>query len=325
MRMRTDVGSLCRSTAIYIIAILALCAIADGQSGFNINLDAVRKSVVFIHRVDGQGKLTEAGTGFLVFIPTKSDAKIGYTVLVTARHIANPEWARCEPAMGNLVVVLNKAKYDPDKDITGTIEQPLQGIWVYATDDSVDLAAMGLNGVAFSHLDTGNQPINVSELPNAKELKLVDSGSQIASAGLLLGASGTKRNYPIFKFGYVSSIPDEKIDVKCCPSCEAKAMTEWLVAASLVAGNSGSPIVYVPPLFGGPVQRPFLLGVQSASFQGSDVAGLAPVSKLTELLSSMNLPDANLGEAYRSESTTSAMPTSAVPDGLVPGPMKPPK
>ena len=288
------------------------------QNSFNVNLDVVRDSVVFLHSVDQSGQLKDAGTGFLLVVPTKADPVRGYILLVTARHIVDPQWNGCPVTNNILKVSLNKKEYDPKKDDPGTVEVSAIGGWHFPEDDSVDIAVVVLNGDVFNSLNVINAGIRVTELPTPEELKKVNTGSQIVSAGLLLGASGSKRNYPIFKFGYVSSIPEEKIAVNCCPGgCVTKLETEWMIAASLVPGNSGSPIVYVPPFLQG--GRAFLLGVQSSSFLGFDVAGMAPVQYLIDLIRSMNLPDANLGPNGVVNPTPQAQPTSSQPPVPVPG------
>jgi len=293
---------------------------ATAQSPFSVNLDAVRQSVVFFHRVDASGQLKEAGTGFLLMVPTKSDPQRGYLLLVTARHIVDPQWAGCPASTDTLDVLFNKKGYDPKNDATGTVEVPLTGRWSFPVDDSVDIAVISLNGQVYSSMGVENQGMLISQLPSPEELKKVNSGSQIVSAGLLLGASGSKRNYPIFKFGYVSSIPEEKIAVACCPGCTSKLRTEWMIAASLVPGNSGSPIVFVPPTFQG--GRAFLLGVQSTSFLGYDVAGMAPVQFLLDTIRNLNLPDANLAIPGTEVPVPQASPSSARPSAIaIPGPI----
>jgi hypothetical protein len=148
-------------------------------------------------------------------------------------------------------------------------------------------------------------------LPSSNEAKAVEIGSSIASAGLLPGVPGAKRNYPIFKFGNVSSILQEKIPVTGCAGTN-RLMNEWLIAASLVGGNSGSPIVYMPRF--GESGRPFLLGVQSISvgYSYSDVAGMAPIRYLIERLRELQIPDADLSISGDVEdvktTTTSAQP-----------------
>jgi hypothetical protein len=305
--------------------IMLVCLLCAGdciaQSAFSINVEAVRRSVVFLHKVDASGNLQEAGTGFLLVVPTKSDPNRGYWFLVTARHIADPTWNGC-PATGTLNAVFNKKDFDPKKDIEGTIRVPVPGGWVSPDDDSADVAVAVLNAPLIASLNIENAPLSIGDLPSSEELKRINTGAQIASAGLLLGASGTHRNYPIFKFGYVSSVPDEKVPVACCAGCAAKLETVWMIAASLVPGNSGSPIFFVPvgfPGIGVSGQRAFLIGVQSSSFNGMDVAGMAPVSFVVDAIKKMQLPDINLGIPE------AATPSSAKPTSAVPGPTTIPK
>jgi hypothetical protein len=321
-----------RKTRYFLPVLLLLGAsvsVCTGQSAFNINLDAVRQSVVFLHRVDRAGTLKEAGTSFLLMVPTKSDPSRGYVLLVTARHIVDPQWAGCPASPDALVAVFNKRVYDPEKDQTGTVEIPLGGSWAFTADDSVDIAFTVLNGQVFSTLDLENKGITIKEIATPEELKGVNSGAQIASAGLLLGASGSKRNYPIFKFGYVSSVPREKVAVACCPGCTNVLMSEWMIAASLVPGNSGSPIFFVPVGFPGISvgnQRAVLLGVQSTSFLGYDVAGMAPIAGLMDAIRKLNLPDADIPSYVSKDSMPAATPSSAKPDiNVVPVPLPLPK
>lgn len=118
------------------------------------------------------------------------------------------------------------------------------------------------------------------------------------SAGLIPAFSGIRRNYPVFKFGYISSRPDEKITMKDCPNGIARQETAWTIAASLVPGNSGSPVLYVPVAFNG-VQfggygRASIIGVQSSAIVGWDVAGMTPISFLVDAIRSAGIPDADL-------------------------------
>lgn len=294
--------------AVFSLLFASLTLSAQQQSPYAVNMDAVKRAIVFLHRVDDQGKLVEAGTAFLVGVPLKSNPQSMYLVLVTARHITDPQWANCNQTQTVLRAVFNKRVYDPKTDQSGTFSAKVADGWFYPEDDSIDLAAAPLDAQAFTKADLENAPITISQLPTQKELQSIGTGSQIISAGLLLGVSGENRNFPVFKFGNVSTIPNEKLPVGCCPGCAPKRMTEWLIAASLVPGNSGSPIVYVPPLYQG--GRPFVLGVQSVSLMGTDVAGMTPISYLNDVLAKMNLPDADLPSSASSQAQTS----SAKPD-----------
>jgi hypothetical protein len=163
-----------------------------------------------------------------------------------------------------------------------------------------------------------NTPVRLADLPSLDEASKVDTGAQIVSAGLLLGASGVRRNYPIFKFGYVSSKPEEEVSVSCIPGGAEKNMTEWMIAAALVGGNSGSPIYFAPPGFGGVSTggRPFLLGVQSMSFQGSDVAGMTPVHFLVDAIRRLGIADMDITRFDAELKGPHATPTSISPQPM---------
>jgi len=256
---------------------------------FLINMDSVRNAVVFLHRRDADGKLLEAGTGFLLLAPLKAQADRGAVILVTARHVVDPEWAKC-PRQNNthLFIRFNTKQVAPTD--AASVEYLVDGGWTFPSDDSGDLAATLIDQRIVDFTKLENSPIKLSEVASPNELAGMNTGAEIVSAGLLLGVSGEHRNYPIFKFGNISSRPSEQLSVQCTVGGEVRLMTEWLIAASLVPGNSGSPILYSPPgssgvSFGG---RASLIGVQSMSLMGSDIAGMTPISYLGNVLQQMD-------------------------------------
>ena len=305
-----------RQKRIAAIALVYLTfqALCFGQSTFNINLDAIRNSVVFMYLRGPDGSLKDAGTGFLLLAPSKAQPDRAYTMLVTARHIADPGWAGCLGMQGTLFAVFNTKATAGHS--AGTIEIPLSSFWLYSSDDNADVAVTLLNAPLLEQNNVENLPVKVSELPHGGEDDKIDAGAQIVSAGLLLGASGARRNYPIFKFGYVSSKPDEDISVNCAPGLPQRPMKEWMISASLVAGNSGSPIYFVPvgfPGIGLSGQRPFLLGVQSMSFIGSDVAGMTPVRYLIDAMRRISFPDLDFSIFNDQLKGPTAVPSSSMP------------
>jgi hypothetical protein len=282
-----------------------LCASAIGQGAFPVNFEAIRKSIVFIYARGANGQTQPDGTGFLVGVPSKTRHNRKYIFLVTARHIVDPSWTGCPANNQGIIARFNKKVFDPKTDDSGTVDYDLPGDsskgfkWFMPNDDSADLAFILLNAGKVDALGADYNVIGLSEFPKAVELETMDTGSQILSAGLFPGASGKKRNYPIFKFGYVSSRPQEKISFKGCPNGREIEATEWMIAASLVPGNSGSPILFVPSTTaGGSVGpgRAVVIGVQSTSFIGWDVAGMAPIQLLKDSLKKVDLPDLDLSE-----------------------------
>lgn len=265
-----------------------------------INMEAVRRSVVFLYAADASGQIVPAGTGFIVEIPSKSHVGQAYKLLVTARHIVDPEWAGC-PIQGapKLFMRVNKKNFDPTKDEVGTVDLDLAGNirqgnpWVVNPDSEVDAAVATLDGSVLDKYDVG--AVLMSDFPTAEEIKTFNVKDEVVSAGLLPGASGKKHNYPISKFGHLSSLPAESVDAKLCGEQAApRSLKVWIVAASLVPGNSGSPIFFSPQMLSS--RRAVLLGVQSIALLPWDVAGMTPIQYVYEIIESMTsvMKDADL-------------------------------
>jgi hypothetical protein len=285
-----------------------LCLSAQ-QSAFQVNYETIRHSVVFIYSKGADGKTSEDGTGFLLSVPLKSDPTQSFIVLVTARHMVDPSWDGCSQDIPNLVARFNKAGFKPDvAGSVGTVDYELPRLsdpkrvfrwlnWMFPADESADVAFTVLSYSKLASMGADFGAAGLREVARPSETMLMDTGSQIMSAGLFPGLSGRLRNYPIFKFGYISSRPTEKITLKGCPNGKEREETAWMIAASLVPGNSGSPILYVPVAFnnlnfgGG---RPSIIGVQSSAVVGWDIAGMTPIHFLIDAIRAAGMPDADL-------------------------------
>jgi hypothetical protein len=152
-------------------------------------------------------------------------------------------------------------------------------------DERVDAVVLVLDPTTYPGLI--DRAISVSSFASVDEQKFMGVGDQITSAGLVPGKSGENRNYPFFKFGHISTVPEEGTFIACEPSMPALRLERvWFIAANLVPGNSGSPIYYLPfggngSSFGG---RPALLGVQSSSIVEADLAGMTPVEDVFKII-----------------------------------------
>lgn len=299
-------------TAVLLLCISALSLRAQ-HSAFQVNYEVIRKSVVFIYAQNVNGQVVPDGTGFLLVVPTKSDPKKAYLILVTARHMVDPAWTGCPDGNTRLIARFNKRGFNPDsQDSVGTVDYPLPSFsgpnigvqapwmmkWITPADESADVAFTVLNAPLLESMGAEAIPISLSDLARPDELNQMETGSQVMSAGLFPGVSGNRRNYPVFKFGYVSSRPSEKIILQNCPTGVARSESVWMIAASLVPGNSGSPILYVPVAFNGVsfggYGQAVLIGIQSSSVVGWDIAGMTPISFLIDALKAATLQDADL-------------------------------
>ncbi len=273
-----------------------------------INTETVRKSVVFIILPTNQAGVSEVGTGFLIFVPLKSNPDVGRIFLVTARHVIDPQWA-CSPVSAPQVAFLrvNKKNFNPDKDENGTDSGPLpllengKKTWFSHPDDRVDLAVFPIAPALVSDFD--QIAINYRDFGTSEEIKnIVTVGADIISAGLVPELIGEKRNYPAFQFGRISFIPDTPLRFPCATQPFRTAFL-WYAAATFSPGNSGSPVFYVPEgnnvmSFGG--QRPMVIGVVSTTILTKNVSGLVPIRYLDEILSE-SFPDLDLSRTKKPE------------------------
>ncbi len=287
-------------------------------AGTTLDTDVARQAVVFIYSANEHGDADKPiGTGFLVGVHSKIDPKKGALWLVTARHIVDPAWAFCSRPQPNLLYMrVNKKAYDPEKDSTGVEYLPIQlrdekgnkRYFVRDDDEKVDAAAIWLDWEKYSGEKYGNIPVEVSTFASPEEVAKLRIGDSVVSAGLLPGRSGEKRNYPIFKFGEISSRPDEPTWIACEPGMPPLRLERvWFVAVNLVGGNSGSPVFYVPPEIctfkgvtcGQTPTRATVLGVQSSSvgdpqYGSADVAGMTPIEDVFKIIQKNSPAEVNL-------------------------------
>lgn len=313
------------------LVFLLLCPSLVAET--TLNTETVKKMVVFIYPALSDGSADKehpVGTGFLIKIPLKGSPQTknpnggmigkGFLVLITARHIVDPNWAHCSiPQPARIYVRINTTNYDPKKDTTGVGFVPVdlivngQKTYVVRDDDSnVDAAIINVTA-KFSQEKYDFMPMTLSNFASPEEVKKLRVGDSIASAGLIPRRSGENRNYPFFKFGNISNMPDEPIWVGC-PE-EGKIKPElllervWFIAVNLIGGNSGSPVFYYPPsvcMMGGFIQCPntvnrvMIVGVQSSSFDGADVAGMTPIEDVFKIIDGHGTPELDL---YRGDET----------------------
>jgi hypothetical protein len=286
-----------------------ICLLMAGVTMTTTSIDTkvANRSVVFFYRSDPTGNVVptaQYGTGFLIAVPTKDRTK-SYIFLVTARHIVDPVWAGCTgPNPAKLFIRANKKDFNLLTDSTGigfiAVDLISNGIstWSRNQNENVDVAVLKVP----TELVSGKydvQFINFANFGTPEEIAKMGPGSQIASTGLVPGIEGEKRNYPIFKFGKVASIPDELVSMRCTPSSSVRPLAAWWLGIALVPGNSGSPI-YFDPLFppsaditdGEP--RAMIIGLQSLSVSGADLAGMTPAKYIMEVISSQVPADADL-------------------------------
>jgi hypothetical protein len=295
------------------VFVLSLFLPSALYSTLNIDAEGLSKSVVFIYGANADGTVNEGnpmGTGFIVQIPVQSDPSRSYGVLVTARHMVDAAWRQCsslplttpEPQQQVIYVRFNKKNYDPKRDLKGVDFSPIplfengKPRWMSPTEDDADVAVFFLNAkFLLDNFDVASIPIFA--FATDEEAKQKRTSDQVISVGLLPNFPGARRNYPTFKFGHISTKPDETVPAIHCPDGSTKFLQLWLLSINLMPGTSGSPILFTPEgangtSFGG--GRVVLLGLQSSAFFGADVSGMTPAKYIFEAIENLKIQDANL-------------------------------
>lgn len=239
--------------------------------------------------------MTPHGTGFLIDVPSKTKRGTNYTFLVTARHLVDRNWTDSQEVADRLLMRMNrKGPLVLEIGERATVDYPLrEQVWLHPDADSIDIAFTMIPKENLVASGANVEPLGSDALASQAEADSMRVGDETVSAGLLSGVSGNLANFPIFKWGHISSFHSEPIPTKM-PNGKIHNMFEALVSASLVRGNSGSP-VFVLPNERHP-QRMFLAGVQSMSYIGNDVAGMAPIRSLIDSLRKLkDQPDIDFG------------------------------
>lgn len=314
---------------ILLIVTLLMSTSLTANAGLTINADAIKKSVVFIYPPDNNGSVDATkplGTGFFVFVPYKAGTG-GYLLLITARHILNPSWAGCpgSTAESKIYLRLNLKVFDATGNEKGIEFVPVdlsgndhKTKAFESSDSQIDGVVVALNPLNFltGKYDIGAVPM--ADFATEAELGLLGTGDSIVSAGLVPGAQGERRNYPVFKFGAISNVMDEPFLTGCVPAVQVPEKV-WLLSVNLFPGASGSAIFYTPPgsggaQFGAAVNRPCLIGVQSSSLLAADISAMTPIEPVFKIIERLQLPNADL---FRGVKPVPA-PTVATPPSVPP-------
>lgn len=173
-----------------------------------------------------------AATGFFVAVPLNEELFVPY--VITARHVLD----KSRP-YGNLYVRINRKEGGfedfeaPQDEWTTHLPTDVAVCRVAISIDDFDLLAPQLNVLA---TDEYVQSRSISE------------GDEVFFVGMFSQHPGMERNQPIVRFGNISLMPREKIQVELSPGASSVPIDAYLVEARSWGGHSGSPaFVYFPP------------------------------------------------------------------------------
>jgi hypothetical protein len=295
---------------VAVLAALVVPAVHVRGSSMPFNVGIVKKSVVFLYYP--KAGTFEVGTGFLVEIPSKADPNRSYVAIITARHIVDPQWAGCSWANPKQIYArVNVKNYAVGQQAVATDELAFdivnagKNVWWTHPNDRVDVAVIPVSAAHVEELlqnDVHFIPVADFATKAETENYKVGIGDQIVTAGLVPALLDTERNYPAFKFGRISNIPEEPINMKCTQTDKPLPRNVWLLAGNFVGGNSGSPVYLLPPQPSA-VHRVMLIGILAGSIPDVDLGQMVPSDYVFDVIQA-HYPGANL---YRGHSEHSIM------------------
>ena len=271
-------------------------------SSMPFKVGTVLKSVVFLYYP--KAGAFEVGTGFLVEIPSKADPKRTSVVMVTARHIVDPKWAGCSWANPSALHALVNVKVQVrrDEEFRGRTPARLgrsgQAHLVCESEPAHRCGCASANGSTGRATPPKRRPLPArfgfrygAETANYN----VGIGDQIVTAGLVPALLDTQRNYPAFKFGRISNIPEEPINMVCTKGDKSEPRDVWLLAGNYVGGNNGSPVFLLPTPPA--AHRVMLIGIIAGAIPEVDLGQMVPSESVFAIIAA-HYPNANL---YRGE------------------------
>jgi hypothetical protein len=241
----------------------------------------IAKTVSFIFLADAAGNLkiqngapVANGTGFFVLVENNAGPG-GWGYLVTAKHVLMDE----NENLQRRVFIRINDKHESSEMI------------------SLDLTPTGTNQNVFFHSDPTVDIAVVPALPDENKfdflavqgrmIKTKDEfkkstirpGSDVFFTGLFASHYGEKRNTPIFRFGHVAMLTDDRVRWQE-QGKQPKMVELFLLETMSFGGNSGSPVFFSQGMDREPGQiilgadEITLAGVMRGNFNEGRIGGL---------------------------------------------------
>lgn len=246
----------------------------------------LQRAVTFLF-MGGKAEEQPTATGFIVGVPVEAEHDDGRRFakfLVSARHVLNPSWAHLPDPISLYARFNLKGKKGTTKLQLPPAGSPL----LIEPDDDTDIAA----AVVIIPDEWDVIMINAEDFMSEDEIRTwhIGVGAEVFTSALLTSVPGNSRNYPVAKFGRISSIPTEPIAIHLGPhEFPPKEGKYWLLEMNQLGGNSGAPVFLKPTDLrvqsGLTIQSPptKIIGINTTQFL-SGTAGMVPIQALHSLL-----------------------------------------
>lgn len=247
----------------------------------------IKSVVVFIFTPGKQpSEIVPYGTAFFVGVKDSKNSERFFVYLVTAKHVLRtPDHKSWLP---KIFLRLNTKNGDSEIiEVPVSLSGANKTVFLHP-DPSVDIAVIPAlpdqNKFDFKFLPDDM----ITTEKDFKDLNITE-GSEVFFTGLFSAYVGTRKNYPVVRFGRVSLITDEKIKF-----ADQEAQL-YLIESGSYGGNSGSPVFFhlgsdrAPGMIvvGPPIIK--LAGVMSGSFLDLQPVSTVETSRVTVAPSNMGI------------------------------------
>lgn len=270
-----------------ILACIALSVLLGWEAAVAAVIPPEVKTVVAFVFIPGKqpGEVIPYGTAFFVGVKNRKNSERSYVYLVTAKHVLqsiDKAW------LPKIMLRLNTKHGEAEMvEVPVLLSGDNKTVFLHP-DLSVDIAVIPVlpDPSKFDFKILPEDMITTDK--DFKDLKITE-GSEVFFTGLFSPYVGTRRNYPVVRFGRVSLITEEKIKF-----VDQEAQL-YLIESGSYGGNSGSPVFFylgsdrIPGslILGPPVLK--LAGVMSGFFLDRQPVGLIETSKVPVAPSNMGI------------------------------------
>jgi hypothetical protein len=229
------------------------------------SLASFKNATAFVYAKDSLGKPVPNGTCFIIGKKLKSDSSLAQLFFVTAKHVLqNPDGSLVKDFFIRMNTLDSNSRLIYYKVDTTKNKRNV----FFHKDNSVDIAVFMFSP---TKSDYNFRYIPESLIPDKSTFKSlnIEEGNEAFFAGLFVPYTGEQKIFPIFRFGYISLITDERI------MWVGEKRELILMEISSFGGNSGAPVYFKLQKPDGSVQV-VLGGVLSGTFR--DVADISIIS-----------------------------------------------
>ena len=194
-----------------------------------------RNVVTFIFQVTETNSFP-IGTGFFVAIPAKADPKVSFAYLVTAKHVLFDTNGHLPShiAIRMNATATNEAFCNLQVFFTGP---EASQVFIHP-DKSVDVAVIPLFFDFKRANITGNPVKQLAERESFRHFSIRE-GDEMFFLGLFTPFIGSKQNIPIYRFGRLAMLSEERI-----PFGQQDDEDLLLMETQVFGGNSGAPCFF---------------------------------------------------------------------------------